>query len=433
MPTFLGLTALFLLATEVLQWDLTITAGLSAKNAVMYIMMSFLALRMIVARTNVFVAQSMHAAWLLMIGYAIVSWLIASMVIKYPRYDLFDNLIQLKSSLIDFYIFFLVFLYAVRTGDDCLKVIKGLLLGAVFANAATILDYVGAIDLGLRIRPDGRAQGALGESNQYAAFIFLFIPGMIAAAVAASGVRRFFWLGCTFVSCAALVMTGSRGGFVGVLVACGVGLYFYRHLISFGRVTPWAVSVLAVFILVMATTQYGSVLTERVVGHASIDANEASSGRTEIWSDLITVMMSQPATFFTGFGFNVYSSMPFNFAPHNHYLALWFNLGLIGLACGIALLFGAIRRARIASFQAAPPLRGQLIAFVLGATGLATAIFFVDLHKPWMFYWMYTGIAMRLAISVQETPATVPEAARVPTRVAPRDPFGWVARPGSNA
>ena len=69
--------------------------------------------------------------------------------------------------------------------------------------------------------------------------------------------------------------------------------------------------------------------------------NEASSGRTEIWLNLLATMFASPITFITGFGWDVYWSMPFRFSPHNHYLALWFNLGLVGLVD--RLLFVVLR------------------------------------------------------------------------------------------
>jgi hypothetical protein len=37
----------------VLRWDLTITTGLSAKNLVIYLLATFLALRMVIGRTSV--------------------------------------------------------------------------------------------------------------------------------------------------------------------------------------------------------------------------------------------------------------------------------------------------------------------------------------------------------------------------------------------
>ena len=77
-----------------------------------------------------------------------------------------------------------------RNAEDGVKVVKWTPAGAIFANVATILDTAGIVNLGFQERVDGRTQGAMGESNQYAAFIILFLPGMIAAAVASRGLRR---------------------------------------------------------------------------------------------------------------------------------------------------------------------------------------------------------------------------------------------------
>ena len=425
----LGFTSFFLLATEVLRWDLTLTSGLSAKNVAIYLVATFLALRMVIARTSIMAMGQMQMAFISMIAYAICTWLVAALVIKYQSYDLIASGFQLKNGLIDYYIFFLAFLFGISTVEDGIKVIKWLLFGAVFANLATILDATGVINLGYTERWDGRTQGAIGESNQYAAYIILFIPGLIAAAVASRGLMRMAWLAGTLISCAALVMTASRGGFVGIVIACAVGAYLYRHLISYSRVSGWVLGSLVVFVLVMSFSQYGGLLTERVIGQtSSLDANDASSGRTEIWANLLFTMFENPLTFVTGFGWNVYWSMPFRFSPHNHYLSLWFNLGLVGLLCGSYLLFSAIGRARRASMHADPPLRGYLIAFVLGATALCAAVFFVDLYFSWCFFWMYGGIVMRMVLCIEEQPATVPAPERrVRTRAPRRDPYGWAA------
>ncbi len=170
-----------------LRWDLTITTGLSAKNLVIYLLATFLALRMVVGRTSVTAAGPMQGAFITQIGYAIITWLVAALVIKYPGYDLVDSGIKLKSGLIDYYIFFLVFLFGVRNAEDGMTVIKWMLFGAIFANLATILDSSGILDLGYKERIDGRTQGAIGESNQYAAYIVLFLPGIVAMAVASRG------------------------------------------------------------------------------------------------------------------------------------------------------------------------------------------------------------------------------------------------------
>ncbi len=149
----------------------------------------FVVLRLVVGRESIMAAGKVQVAFLVQIFYAFITLLVAAMIVEYPRYDLIESAIKLKVQLVDPYIFFLVFLFGVRTADDAIKVIKGLLLGALLANGATILDALGFIDLGFRIRTDGRTAGAIGESNQYAVFIVMFLPATIAAAVASRGVH----------------------------------------------------------------------------------------------------------------------------------------------------------------------------------------------------------------------------------------------------
>jgi hypothetical protein len=399
---------------------------LSAKNIVIYLLATFLLLRMVITRTSMMAGGRLQAAFLVQIGYALFTWLIAALVIKYNGYGLISNAIKLKSGLIDYFIFFLVFLYGVRSVEDGLTVIKWTLVGAVFANLMTILDNVGIINLGYVERMDGRTQGALGESNQYAAYIVLFLPGLVAAVVGSRGVMKLAWLVGTLISCAAVIMTASRGGFVGLAIACVAGAYMYRHLANYGKASGWALGAMLVLVVFLAFSQYGGLLTERVFGQtSSIDATEASSGRTEIWAGLFATMFANPITFITGFGWNVYWSMPFHFSPHNHYFALWFNLGLVGLFTGTYLLFSAIAQVRRASLVAKPPARGQLVAFVLGAIALCGAVFFVDIYEPWAYFWMYAGAVIRMAYCVQheETPAAVIERVRNPGPA--RDPYGW--------
>jgi O-antigen ligase len=427
MPTILGFAALFLLGTDALNIDLSLLPGVSAKNLIIYLIAVLLALRMVMSRESIMAAGQMQGAFIVLIGYAIVTWLLAALLIQYPHYDLMASGIKLKSALIDHYIFFLVFLFGAQTADETMKVVKGLLFGALLANIVTILDAAGIISLGFRIREDGRTSGAIGESNQYAAFIILFLPATIAAAVAARGFTRLFWFGASLVACMTLVMTASRGGFVGLAMMCAVGAYLYRHHIAYSRIAGWVFGSLILLVLVVSFSQYGNLLAERMIGTSgSIDTSTASSGRSDIWATAIATMFAHPLSFVTGYGWDVYSSMPFQFSPHNHYLALWFNLGLVGLFFGSYLLFSAIGRARRASMHATPPLRGQLIAFVIGTVGVCTAVFFVDLHKPWFYFWMYTGLVMRMVLCVDKNPVQQPVTAQRPRRPAVRrDPYGW--------
>ena len=109
--------------------------------------------------------------------------------------------IRLKSGLIDYYIFFLVFLFGVqhrRRRDEGHQ-------GPAARRAVREPHHrsrrrPASSTSASAIRDDGRTAGAIGESNQYAAFIILFLPATIAAAVASRGLQRLFWLGAALVA-----------------------------------------------------------------------------------------------------------------------------------------------------------------------------------------------------------------------------------------
>ena len=143
-------------------------------------------------------------------------------------------------------------------------------------------------------------------------------------------------------------------------------------------------------------------------------------------------MSEAPLSFLTGFGWGAYDAMPFRFATHNHYLALWFDLGLVGLTFGAALLIVVLRIASRAVPAASGAYRAVLAPFVVGTLAIMIAAFFVNLFTPWLWYWAYAGLAMRIAVNARTVPEhAVPTAPR-PTGAPGKDAFGWVVAEGSH-
>lgn len=109
--------------------------------------------------------------------------------------------------------------------------------------------------------------------------------------------------------------------------------------------------------------------------------------------------------------------MPTIFAMHNTYLDQWFNLGLLGVAVYVYIIYLTVRTAKEAAVASLPPVRGEMIAFVFGMLGLAVSVFFGNLYTSKPYIWMYTGLTMRGAMFVLDKVAEKAEAARAP---APR-------------
>ena len=84
--------------------------------------------------------------------------------------------------------------------------------------------------------------------------------------------------------------------------------------------------------LVMSFSQYGGLLAERMFGQTG--QHRCHRGvlgpQRDLGQPVRRPCSQQPITFITGFGWDVYWSLPFQFSPHNHYFSLWFNLGLVG-------------------------------------------------------------------------------------------------------
>lgn len=437
MRLMLLFLVMFLIVSDALSLDLSLGPGLSAKNALLYLVVVMMVCRMVLGGMQVQRgARALQLTFAVLLGYALLTWATVGFVLKSPDYDAVDAAISLKSSLIDQLLFFLVFFHGVHSEQEARSTLTGMLLAVVFANLVTVFDVLGIIELGItEERSDGRVTGTIGESNQYGAFIALFLPAVLAAMATARGPARLLWIGAALVCAAALVMTVSRGAFVGLALAAAIGVYAFRRILSAPRLVAWAGAAMLMGTLVISAlwVRFGDLLVERVGGASGGDMADVSSGRTQIWAAAVERMLDSPITLLTGYGWDMYWTMPFRYAPHNHYLGLWFNLGLPGLLCGVLLLVLAIRLAKRTVDRAPDELRPQLIAYVFGGTALALAVFFVDLYRPWWYFWAYTGLVMRIAVSVTEQ-VEEPAATSAPSTIAgvrgayaPRDAYGWIA------
>lgn len=433
MRFLLAILTLFLTLSSVFSWDPGPAPGVKIKNFLLYLLVMGLVFSYAMGRKFKIQLPAMNVAFMVLIGYSILTYLAIVLFIDYPRYDALRSAFDLKNRAVDYMLFFLVFFYGVRNEKDATFVLKCLLLSWIVSHAVAVLDAMGYVQIGdIERRGDGRVQGAVGESNQYGAFVALTLPAAVAMAISVKGWQRWFWVVASALTAGTLLMTVSRGAFVATFVATIWGAYLFRRYLSFGKIMTWGMmagGAMAVILLVVSIG-FGDLLYERVVaGFSSKDMGGTSSGRTEIWSTAIAMMFNHPQTLLTGFGWNAYWIMPFRYSPHNYYLAQWFNLGLPGLICSVLLLVIPVRTALQSFNGASPRLRALLAGFVFATIAYAVSTFFVDLYVPWIYFWAYAGVSMRLAMLARET-VLEPQAAvaQQPVATAPRraDPFGWV-------
>jgi O-antigen ligase len=273
-----------------------------------------------------------------------------------------------------------------------------------------------------------RVFGAFGNANETGAILGCLLPMVVATTLGSRGFWRMFWLGCSAATAMVFVLTVSRGAYVGVAVGYPVAAYLFRQVIPPGRIVAWSlagigVAFLGAVVLSVADPAAAAAIADRVLGIGTMGMSEASSGRTDIWAQALNEMMAYPVSLITGFGWNVYSTMPTIFAMHNTYLDQWFNLGLLGVAVYVIILFNTIATAKRAATYSVPPLRSDMIAYVFGMMSLAVTIFFGNLYtsKPYIF--MYVGLTMRGAVFILDKMA----AEKTPVLTVPTVKLGVAA------
>ena len=397
--------------------------GLSVKNVILYLLVMDMVVKLASNRKFRLELPGLHAVFAALIIYAIASYVLVVLVVDYPRYNALREAMALKQ-LIDQPLVFAVFLYGVRSNEDALLVLKCLAGSFALSHIMALLDAAGLVQIGdIELRSDGRVQGAMGESNQYGAFVALSVPAMMSLVALTRGAWRMFWGAMTLIAAATLLMTVSRGAFVATTVAFVCGFFLLKKYLAtqrFWLLFGLSAAVLIVGVALTMAFGYGDLIYDRVI--AETRSGGVGSDRTSTWAAAIGMMMSKPMTLLTGYGWQSYWVMPFKYSPHNFYVNLWFNLGLVGLASGILMFAIPIRRALTSLRSADVRARAILIGFIVATIAYAVATFFVDLYVPWMYFWAYAGMALRVALNANAKPEYARSAA--PER---GNPYGWVA------
>ena len=415
-----------LIASDFLGHNPGLGPGLSLKNACLYVVSLALMFRVALSGNFKLRMPGLHMAWALWIGYAILTFFTAWLVIHYRNYSALQSAMGLKSDLIDSAMFCFVIFYGVQTEKDYRTVMVALMAAIGLSSVLTLTDLAGLTSLGTKVGEKGaeadRIFGAFGHANETGALLGCMLPGVIAM-ISGRGFWRLFWIGCAVATALVFVLTVSRGAYAGVAVGYTVAVFMFRQLIPPGRILAWAIAgiacgLVAAVVVAIAQPDAAASIADRVFGIGTMGISEASSGRTDIWAQALAEMMANPISLVTGFGWNVYSTMPTTLVMHNTYLDQWFNLGLPGLVAYVFIYYNTIRTAKRAAAVAQPPLRSDMIAYVFGMLTLAVAVFFGNMYTSKPYTWMYVGLAMRGAMfALDKATETAPVAAATGPRL----------------
>lgn len=399
-----------LLLSEMFGWKLGVSQGFSIKNAFLYgFFLVILVERLSSGASRDPLLSKIHLPFISLILVGGISWVLSDLRTHAQNYSDEDRLIALKSTLADFYFFFLVYYYGVRNLEDAMILAKNILMLVFVSNVITVIDVYNIPDLGIIKQMDsesnrGRLMGPIGEPNQYAAFLAFFFPSYIALAFATTRgkIVRSMYLSASLATIITLLLTGSRGGIFGLIAGAVWGYWQVREKVrvkAILKMIALALPVVGVAVAI-AVIKYSTLLFGRIDATAQAgNASAMSAGRTMIWQMGLNVMADNPISFITGMGWHTFAAYV-GIVPHNTYLWYFFNLGAIGLILYLLILRNILKLTREAISGMSVDGDMLLMGFLFGFAALLVSVFFVDLFAPWYFIWAYAGVMARVIVQM---------------------------------
>ena len=317
------------------------------------------------------------------------------MVLSVPSALVLTNSFDLVvNNFLKTFVMFFVIAGAIRGPRDLERLMWIYFLAATIYAAVTIT----------RFDDGGTAGWRLGklyyyDANDFATFALTAVPfGLYGVRTARSALTRGLAAAGLVILMLAFLRTGSRGGFVALIVMGGYLLVRYKTVRLQWRLA--AVGVALVVALTAASSEYWERMGTIFAGDDYNRTDE--SGRMQIWQRGIGYMLSRPVF---GVGPNNFptaegtlsefatrqqygAGVRWN-APHNSFVQVAAELGIVGIVLFVALFVTAFKALRVAGWRRRTP-RGEpaLLSQTLTAALLAFAAgaFFLTLAYTEMLY-----------------------------------------------
>lgn len=288
-------------------------------------------------------------------------------------------------------IIFVVFVNVVRT-ELRLKLLLLLVLAvSVYVSVNAIDDYrLGIFQTGEMetARIVGRIKGLFENSNDLALHLVTMIPIAVALGLSGRGpLRKLIYFVVAAVMVGAVIVTYSRGGFLGLVAAV---LVLVRRLGKKNRTaTTAALAVAFVLFLAFAPGTYSSRLS--TIFESGSDLTGSSSQRTEVFKRSVRVALRYPL-FGVGIG-NFPHKSPRNLVSHNSYTQVASEMGMAAMVVYILFLVHPLRRLRLIENQSySKPEQARFYYLSIGLqaslVGFMVSSFFGSVAYQWYVYYL---------------------------------------------
>jgi len=193
--------------------------------------------------------------------------------------------------------------------------------------------YVGVV--GLRIV--GAVGGFFGNPNDLATSLDLLLPLAIALTLLNHGIKRLFFGICSVILIAGVIVTFSRGGFLGLIAMSGVLLWKVGRQNRAVTALAFAI-ILGAFLLAMPGGYAGRISS---IFNVAEDQTGSTEARRDLMNRAASIAAHHPLIGVGMGNFHIYSIH--EQVAHNSYLETAAELGIVGLLAYLGFIIAPLR------------------------------------------------------------------------------------------
>jgi O-antigen ligase len=327
------------------------------------------------------------------------------------NYNFIDTLFYYKRTILTYFLIYIISVNVLETKEDIRNAIFIMVVGVVLVGLQAVMEH----SMG-----DPRIEGLMGQRNEEGAFFTMYFP-LLLTLLFISFRKEFKILiyAATALSCYGLIFTLSRGAMIAFPMAIlFLGILKYRRLLLplciFGAIIFYSPP--KVISERFNETYEGEKASAAQFDEDIVDIEEydelietidsSSFKRILIWKGALRAISESPLF---GIGFNrfpyvayEYTGVPRLRSPHNTYIEIMLNSGIIGLGLYLWLFYIVFKSA----FKLVRNCNDKLYeAIGWGFMGCLIASFPVNMFGSHLFryqlmgyFWILIGMVMRLNI-----------------------------------
>ncbi|HKQ80558.1 MAG TPA: O-antigen ligase family protein [Blastocatellia bacterium] len=248
-----------------------------------------------------------------------------------------DSLDLLADKYLKTVVIFILMVNLIDTRQRIFSLWKLVVVCGATLGVGAINSYVKGEFTARGLRIEGLVGGMFENPNDLATALNLLLPFAVLLTLTREGIARLFYLACSAVIAIGVLVTFSRGGFLGLIASTGLMLWKMgrgRRL----KTTLGTALILGVLFSVLPGGYGARMVT---IFNTEEDQTGSAQLRRELMERAASIAINRPIIGVGMGNFHIYSIR--EKAAHNSYLEIAAELGMMGLIAYLILIFAPLR------------------------------------------------------------------------------------------